>query len=95
MKKTYTFYSDPGHGWLKVDLKDLINLGILDQISNFSYARKGKKSISVYLEEDMDAGIFLKAISSLGISPKFNEKNCRHKSSKIRKYQSLYSILKS
>ena len=27
-KRSYTFYCDPGHGWLKVSYKELVSLGI-------------------------------------------------------------------
>jgi len=55
-KKTYRFYHDPGHGWLAVKRVELKRLGLLDKISEYSYQR-GK---TVYLEEDSDAGIFLR-----------------------------------
>ena len=55
MKKTYTFISDPGHGWLKVPLADLLELGITDRISQYSY-HNGKYA---FLEEDCDASIFV------------------------------------
>ena len=54
MEKTYMFYTDPGHSWLRV-LRTEIET-IKGQISSFSY-QNGKY---VYLEEDCDAGIFLK-----------------------------------
>ena len=57
MKKTYNFYTDAGHGWLAVKRKELIELGILDKISPYSYQR----GATVYLEEDCDMGIFHKA----------------------------------
>ena len=55
--KVYIWHSDPGHAWLEVDRAELIELGILDKISCYSYQKNDK----VYLEEDRDAGIFLKA----------------------------------
>jgi len=56
-KKTFTFYSDPGHGWLEVEKQDLIALSLEGRISSFSYI-DGEK---VYLEEDCDASLFWKA----------------------------------
>ena len=57
--KRYTFTEDPGHGWLVVPVKDVQALGIADQITPYSYlSPKGGK---VYLEEDHDAGIFVRA----------------------------------
>ena len=46
----YMFYQDPGHGWVKVFVKELEQLGIADKISSFSYRRKD----FAYLEEDCD-----------------------------------------
>tara|TARA_S200002703_G_scaffold149583_1_gene147322 strand:- start:217 stop:492 length:276 start_codon:yes stop_codon:yes gene_type:complete len=58
MKKTITktFYSDPGHAWLKVDITDLVDLGLERSITAHSY-RRGS---SVFLEEDQDATAFIK-----------------------------------
>jgi len=55
--RKFKFYYDAGHGWLQVHLKDLqdINLGTYD-FSGFSY-RNGDW---LYLEEDLDAGTFIR-----------------------------------
>ena len=58
----YIFHSDPGHAWLAVKRKELIKLGILDKITNYSY-QKGK---TVYLEEDGDASVFFNAKRAIG-----------------------------
>jgi len=55
--KTYIFHTDPGHGWVAVPFKDIIELGIADKISGYSYV-KGK---TAYLEEDCDAAVFINA----------------------------------
>lgn len=47
---TFTFYNDPGHGWLKVPFKTLVALGIENDISAYSYMY-GEHA---YLEEDGD-----------------------------------------
>jgi len=39
MPKTYHFYSDPRHGWLKVKRSEIIDLGISELISRYSYQR--------------------------------------------------------
>ena len=57
--KTLTFYSDPGHAWLKVPIADLFRLGISDKISSYSYVHND----SAYLEEDCDASIYIEAIA--------------------------------
>ena len=54
---SYTFYSDPCHGWAKVPMRDLIALGVADKISRYSYQR----GEFAYLEEDSDYSIFLAA----------------------------------
>lgn len=54
--KIFKFHSDAGHGWLAVKRSDLVALGIIEKITPFSYQR-GK---TVYLEEDQDAGLFVK-----------------------------------
>ena len=53
----YEFFSDPGHGWLKVPLKEIEQLGLADKISICSYINAGY----VYLEEDWDLPLFLQA----------------------------------
>ena len=59
LKRTpHTFWSDPGHGWLEVKFSDIIVLNLIDAISGYSY-RDGDK---VYLEEDLDAGLYMKAL---------------------------------
>ena len=52
-------YDDPGHGWMKVSIKDLELLGILDKITGFSYQR----GENVYLEEDADVSTFFNAVA--------------------------------
>jgi len=76
--KTYTLYSDPGHGWLKVARKELIALDLMDKIT-CSYQRKD----FVYLEEDNDASLFLDALKK---QPKI-KRNYTNKVSKIRNYE--------
>lgn len=51
------FYTDDGHGWLRVDKGMLSKLGIAERISEYSYMNGS----NVYLEEDVDAGIYIKA----------------------------------
>jgi hypothetical protein len=62
MKRTYRYITDPGHGWLEVNFIDLVNLGILQDISGCSYIQaKTPKNIKCYLEEDCDMAIYLDA----------------------------------
>lgn len=56
-KKPFKFYSDARHGWLAVKKSLLIELGIEDEITYFSF----EKGNTVYLEEDGDASTFAEA----------------------------------
>lgn len=81
MKKV--FHSDPGHGWLAVKMSELKMLGIETQISSYSYV-KGK---TVYLEEDCDAGVFIKAAKAKGFTVEVQSGKQRDRSP-IRSFQS-------
>jgi hypothetical protein len=58
-----TFISDPGHGWLRVPLKDIAALGIEETITVCSFI----DGDYAYLEEDCDYGRFEGACKSQGI----------------------------
>lgn len=62
MMETYTFHSDAGHGWMQVKRQELWDMGIADQITPYSYQYLD----NVYLEEDGDAGTFLRALKAKG-----------------------------
>ena len=55
--KKYRFHCDAGHGWLEVERAEVERLELAGRISAYSYERGGK----LYLEEDCDAGLFIKA----------------------------------
>lgn len=89
MRKVFEFYSDPSHGWAKVERAELIQLGILDKVSNYSYQRREY----VYLEEDYDLNIFMKAYKNkFGYYPDFKDK-FSNKNSKIRSYNHFNATL--
>lgn len=56
--ESFTFYTDPGHGWLQVSPRDLEDLGLKNtDFSSCSYwSRAGQ---CFFLEEDCDAPKFL------------------------------------
>jgi hypothetical protein len=85
--KSYPFFYDPGHGWMKVPNKELIALGIVEKISTYSYMR-GEYS---YLEEDKDATIFI--TERRKIESEFPLKFVDHSSNKRSKIRS-YSCYK-
>jgi hypothetical protein len=55
--KTYTWHLDSGHGWLAVKSVEIKELQLSDKISSYSYISKSGKTI--YLEEDVDATLFI------------------------------------
>jgi hypothetical protein len=66
--KTYILHTDPGHGWLAVKRKEIIDLAIADKITLYSYT----KGDTVYLEEDCDLATFFNAYRSrFGVDPKY------------------------
>jgi len=89
MKRTYTFYSDPAHGWLKVEKSELERLGIADKISPYSYEFGG----FAYLEEDCDATAFVEAkerVDGLKQADLVFEDKFTNNTSRIRSYPSYY-----
>lgn len=60
---TYTFHHDDGHGWLEVPYQDMLNVGVtLEDVSRFSYAVVISYKPTVFLEEDIDIGVFMLAM---------------------------------
>ena len=81
-KVTKRFFSDAGHGWLSVKNQELLDLGIGDMISKYSYVN-GK---SAYLEEDVDMSLYVKAMEDSGVSVEFDQRD-HGEYSRIRKYE--------
>jgi hypothetical protein len=84
--KTFTFYTDPGHGWLKVPFKTLVTLGIENDISSYSYMF----GQFAYLEEDCDFSKFRDAMGHAGNNFRIVDKQTNNES-KIRSYR-CYSV---
>jgi len=77
----YLFFSDPGHGWLKVPLRLLQTLGIAGKVTRYSHQRRDY----AYLEEDCDAPLFIRAMEQRGVKVEFTER-IADRSSRIRSY---------
>ncbi len=75
------FYSDAGHGWAAVKRKTLVDLGIADKVSTYSYQR----GQSVYLEEDCDLSLLIGALKAKNITPEFKDSHTNSRSP-IRSY---------
>ena len=82
--KTFTVivYSDPSHSWAKIKKQVLLNLGIADKISRYSYQLRD----NVYLEEDNDLYLLHQTLDAQGVRIKYVEKHT-DKASKIRSYE--------
>ena len=64
----YTFFTDAGHGWLKVPVSELLELGIENDISKYSYL----SGDWAYLEEDCDMTKFIDAHYARGLDVRWN-----------------------
>jgi hypothetical protein len=83
MNKMYVFYSDPGHAWIAVKIKELFELNIVDKISRYSYV----KGSTAYLEEDCDYHAFDKAYKEkYGFPPNYKVRSTE-KRHPIRSYE--------
>ena len=71
MSKTFTLFTDPGHGWLNVTVADCLDVGLMPRdFSRYSYRRAEK----LYLEEDCDASKFIAAyVAKHGAMPTIKE----------------------
>lgn len=81
--RTFTYYTDPGHGWLRVEWDDLEALGM--QPTDFSrYSYRDDKAM--FLEEDVDAGRFVRVYeAAFGKRPKVVHRHANNLSSIRRK----------
>lgn len=80
---TLKYYSDPGHAWVAVKIKKVVDLGLTESISKYSYVR-GK---TLYAEYHSDAGKIVDALKSAGYTVNFDYKHT-DKQSPIRSYDS-------
>jgi hypothetical protein len=64
-------YTDPGHGWGAVKRSVLRELGIIKQITPYSYQRGD----TVYLEEDCDLATLCGTLKDRGMTYTFEHKH--------------------
>lgn len=67
----YKFISDSAHGWLKVPVSLVKELGIAEKITPYPYISEDGKT--AYLEEDSDGAKFAKAIEARGEKFEYDE----------------------
>lgn len=79
----FNFYSDPGHGWLRVDLASITAVGLTPaSFSQYSY----QQGPWLYLEEDQDASTFVKAFMDRHNRPPVVKEHHSNEDSVIRNY---------
>lgn len=81
--RSFDYFIDPGHGWVKVSKRLLLDLGIVGVITSYSYERGDY----AYLEEDCDMGALYTALHVRGIEPKLRHRYADWRS-RIRGYAS-------
>jgi hypothetical protein len=81
-KSKFKFYSDPGHGWLRVPYSELERLDIADKITHYSYT----KGDNVFLEEDCDMSTYMRAKNALNETVDIQVIRC-NRQSRIRGYE--------
>lgn len=86
MRNCFYFFADAGHGWLRVTDDDIAAVGLhRGQFSRYSYSDGPR----LYLEEDMDASLFLSAYeATTGRAPEIVE-HVDHGESLIRTFPRL------
>lgn len=82
----FKFFSDPGHGWLRVDIQSAESVGLKpSSFSRYSY----HFGHWLFLEEDCDAGIFVNAyLKKNGQAPRIVE-HSTDSDSIIRSYERI------
>lgn len=78
------YYTDPGHGWAACKIETLRSLGIVGQVSHYSYMR-GR---TAYLEEDCDFARLLDALDAAGVAYTIKTTHT-NKRSPIRSYSTF------
>lgn len=73
---TLRCYADPGHAWVAVKRRMLQDLGIADQITEYSF----QKGHTVYLEEDQDLDTLLTALGARTIGVRLKETHTNRRS---------------
>jgi hypothetical protein len=78
---TLMVFEDPGHAWARFSKKRLVELGIADKISRYSY----QNGNNAFLEEDCDLSVLANALRDQGFEIKYKS-NRTDRQSKIRSF---------
>ena len=74
-------FGDSGHAWARFPKARLVQLGIADKITPYSY----QNGPNAFLEEDCDLSTLINALTARGYKVKFEE-TYTNRQSKIRGY---------
>lgn len=74
-------FADPGHAWARFPKAKLVEFGIADKMTTYSY----QNGANAFLEEDCDLSTLVSALRAHGYAVKFNESHT-NRQSKIRNY---------
>jgi N-acetyl-anhydromuramyl-L-alanine amidase AmpD len=80
-------FADPGHAWARFPKAKLVQLGIADKISTYSY----QNGSNAFLEEDCDLSTLISALRERGYEIRFNESHT-NRQSKIRNYETYKTV---
>ena len=81
---SFQYFQDPGHGWVRVPVSLLEELGLIEKITTYSFV----KGDYAYLEEDQDASTWVAAMKAANKDFTLVEKHTNN-SSTIRNYPSF------
>ncbi|MFY8211977.1 MAG: hypothetical protein ACOVLB_04865 [Candidatus Nanopelagicus sp.] len=84
---TLLIFEDPGHGWARVSKNRLVQLGIADKISGYSY----QNGTNAFLEEDCDLSVLANALHTQGYEIKYKISRT-DRQSKIRNFDRYSNI---
>ena len=77
----YFYLQDPSHGWMAVPIKDILELGVENDVTPYSYMNE----TAAYLEEDVDMPMFLRAYKlRYGHEPRIKD-SYTHRDSLVRR----------
>ena len=82
MTKVFHSFSDPGHGWVRVPVKELVRMDIAHKITPYSYL----KGDIAFLEEDVDLTLFVERKREMNEEFTIQEYSSTERQSKIRSY---------
>jgi hypothetical protein len=69
-----TYLQDPGHGWVGCPMPLAQDLGFLPKVSRYSFVDAARDIL--WLEEDCDAGLLMRALADSPVRYRIREEHC-------------------